>query len=202
MFSNDEMDFTELIQSYFLKRTGKGLIFSSRDLDLILKWESLGCSPATICKGIDLAVEKSRRPPRDLFGCRKYIEEGFGPKEPKTQVKTRPKPVHTNPVQDTPQPDPKGTVGELIKSLDRAYPHADFRALYEDALKGEEDPDLEESIFEKAFLSLDEEEQIAMDEAILRKLKTVLNTMSPRARSATIAAKRRMAMEEKIEAQK
>ncbi len=208
MFSNDEMDFSELIQSYFLKRTGKGLIFSSRDLDLLLKWEKSGCSAGTVCKGIDAAVERANRIPRDLFACRKYIEEGMGVKKPnrKPQVAVQ---VKTN-LSAEPQPangpmvEREELVG-IVKRYARQNPHGEFQSLYIEALKELADENLdidvfgfEENFYARAFLSLPENKQVEIDDQILSKLNAVLSTMSPKARLATITAKRRAYLERKM----
>ena len=208
MFSNDEMDFSELIQSYFLKRTGKGLIFSSRDLDLLLEWEATGCSAATICKGIDAAVERANRTPRDLFACRKYVEEGMGIKkkpEKKTQTSAA---VEKKAVLVPPSSEPLGEREELlgmVKNYARKNPHSDFQKLYADALQELGDASLEidvfafeEKFYESAFLTLPASDQKEIDDGILRKLNAVLSTMSPKARLATITAKRRSYMEGKL----
>ena len=205
MFSNDEMDFSELIQSYFLKRTGKGLIFSSRDLDLLLKWEDSGCSAGTVCKGIDAAVERAIRTPRDLFACRKYIEESMVVKKPGLMPNSaQRKPIPTA-KKDAPPLGEREELMGIVKRYARKKPHSDFQELYATALAELRDTCLdidifafEENFYEKAFSTLPENEQKEIDDEIFKKLNVVLSTMSPKAKAATIAAKRRASLDRKM----
>ncbi len=205
MFSNDEMNFSELIQSYFLKRTGKGLIFSSRDLDLLLKWEESGCSVGTICKGIDAAVERSNRTPRDLFACRKFIEEMMGPKKPFKLHASSPQIIPLEEASVPPPPDDRDALLVMVKRYAQKSSNDRFQELYAQSLKLLGDPNVEIDVFEfedkfyqNAFFALADPLQREIDEEINRTLGPVLSTMSPKARKATIKAKRRALLERKM----
>lgn len=70
----DNRAYFESIQDYFLERTGRGLMLSSRDLELLIGWRQSGATAQTVCRGIDDAVESLRGVPRDLHAVKRYVE--------------------------------------------------------------------------------------------------------------------------------
>lgn len=72
--THGEYGYLETIQAFFLEVTGKGLVLSSRDIEALLAWQADGASAATVCKGIERAIEARAERPRDIWSCRKWIE--------------------------------------------------------------------------------------------------------------------------------
>lgn len=68
--------FFDIIQAYFTKLTGRFMMFSGRDMDLLEQWRAQGATAVAICRGIRDAVMHmdQRKPPRDLYNCRDFIE--------------------------------------------------------------------------------------------------------------------------------
>lgn len=216
-FNLNALNFSEVVQSYFLERTGKGLIFSSRDLDLLMKWENTGSSPATICKGIDMAVERARKTPRDLFSCKSYVEETIGKSSPLTKTK----PTKTKPTKNKPTKNKISTQShveesslnpikenenalQILKHAEKQSSYTYFESLYRHAiqtLESEKELDLflfEKTFFNNAFSALPESEKQRIDIEIKTRLHSVLRTMSEKAKNGTLAAKRRTVLEKML----
>ncbi len=72
----DVIGFFDIIQAYFTKLTGRFMMFSGRDMDLLERWRGQGATAVAICRGIRDAVMHmdQRDPPRDLYNCRDFIE--------------------------------------------------------------------------------------------------------------------------------
>lgn len=70
------MGFYDAIQLFFMELTGRAMMFSGRDLELLSRWRSEGASVVVICRGLEDAVKGMDRsdPPRNIYGCRHYIE--------------------------------------------------------------------------------------------------------------------------------
>lgn len=69
--------FFDIIQAYFTQVTGRFIMFSGRDMELLRAWRVQGASPAVVCRGIREAVlftqEADGQPPRNIWACRKFI---------------------------------------------------------------------------------------------------------------------------------
>lgn len=69
--------FFDIIQAYFTQVTGRFIMFSGRDMELLRAWRMQGASPAVVCRGIREAVlftqEADGQPPRNIWACRKFI---------------------------------------------------------------------------------------------------------------------------------
>lgn len=67
--------FFDIIQAYFTQITGRFVMFSGRDMELLRTWRTQGASPACICRGIREAVLNMQedQPPRSIYNCRKFI---------------------------------------------------------------------------------------------------------------------------------
>lgn len=70
------LGFHDIIQAYWVRLTGKFVMFSGRDMALLEDWRSQGATAASVCRGIRDAVMwmHQQDPPRDLYNCRTYIE--------------------------------------------------------------------------------------------------------------------------------
>lgn len=67
--------FFDIIQAYFTRLTGRFMMFSGRDMELLQGWRDQGATAASICRGIREAVlhMEQERPPRSLYNCRDFI---------------------------------------------------------------------------------------------------------------------------------
>lgn len=70
----DNLSFVDAVTRFFSEKTGRCLVVSSRDTELLMRWEKSGSSVATICEGIEEAIGGLKRPPRDLFACKAFVE--------------------------------------------------------------------------------------------------------------------------------
>lgn len=75
MDASDHRVFFESVQAYFLDRTGRGLMLSSRDIELVMAWRSDGATVALVCRAIDEATERLAKTPRDLYALRRFVDE-------------------------------------------------------------------------------------------------------------------------------
>src|SRR5690554_390547 len=75
-YSPPSAGFFDTIQVYFLELTGRGVMFSGRDMELLCRWRDEGASAAIICRGIkEAALSMSdAQPPRGVRWCQGWIE--------------------------------------------------------------------------------------------------------------------------------
>lgn len=68
--------FFDTIQVYFLELTGRAIMFSGRDMELLCRWRDEGASAAIICRGIAEAARNMAdgEPPRGVRSCQVWIE--------------------------------------------------------------------------------------------------------------------------------
>jgi hypothetical protein len=66
----------DTIQFYFLEVTGKGIMFSARDMELLRQWRDEGATATVICRGIKEAISNmdDDDPPRGVYACQGWIE--------------------------------------------------------------------------------------------------------------------------------
>lgn len=66
----------DTIQFYFLEVTGKGIMFSGRDMELLRQWRDEGATATVICRGIKEAISNmdDDDPPRGVYACQGWIE--------------------------------------------------------------------------------------------------------------------------------
>jgi hypothetical protein len=76
-YSPQNVGFFDTIQMYFLEATGRGIMFSGRDMELLCRWRDQGASAAMICRGIQEAVSSMAEdePPRGVRSCQAWIEQ-------------------------------------------------------------------------------------------------------------------------------
>ncbi len=188
------------VRDYFLERTGRGLVMSSRDMELMLGWFRSGASAAIVCQGIDDALESLRDIPRDLHACRKFVQERLeklGPTAAHVVSRRPPSPrVATDRV----------TESMLLQKLARARKspsRPEFGTVYEslfpemnDALaEGADDTALaytfEDRLADQAYRALQTADRERIDSEIESKLGPRLSAMPPEGRRETIEAHRR-----------
>ena len=69
------MSYLEHVTTYFISLVGRGTSLSSRDVDLVNRWEASELPVGDVCAAICSAYEHSRRPPRFcLADCEGEIE--------------------------------------------------------------------------------------------------------------------------------
>ena len=180
--TSDEYGYFETDQAFFLELTGKGLVLSSRDVEALIKWRDEGATAATICKGIERAIEARAQKPRDIWACRKWIE-------PLVAV-ARSHAAGSHDLHETQQESAQARVLETIEAAGRAAQRDAFKQAYRDAwaqIRACEEIALWEALLEAdralvtAFLlALSDDERKAMLDQILA---------DPSLRSMSVAAK-------------
>lgn len=75
-YSPQSAGFFDTIQVFFLETTGRGVMFSGRDMELLCRWRDQGATAAVICRGIkEAALSMSEdEPPRGVRSCQGWIE--------------------------------------------------------------------------------------------------------------------------------
>lgn len=76
-YSPPDAGFFDTIQIYFLELTGRAVLFSGRDMELLCQWREQGATAALICRGIQQAVASMQegQSPRGIHGCQRWVEE-------------------------------------------------------------------------------------------------------------------------------
>lgn len=195
--TSGEYGYFETIQAFFLELTGKGIVLSSRDIEALSKWNEQGATAATICVGIERAVEALAEKPRDIWACRAWIE-------PLVAV-ARTKKVESD-VQEIEEEAPQTQALRVIEEAGRAAERAAFKQAYREAwsrIRAAEEQALWEALvltdsaLVSAFLAAlsDEEKEIVQ--------KTVMSDpglvgMSADAREHHMTAKTRRILKEKF----
>lgn len=66
----------DTIQMFFLELTGRAVMFSGRDMELLCRWRDQGATAAIVCRGIEEAVRSMAEdePPRGVRSCQGWIE--------------------------------------------------------------------------------------------------------------------------------
>lgn len=204
--------FFDTVQDYFLERTGRGLVLSSRDLELLLGWRNHGASSAVVCQGIDEAVSSLNKGPRDLHACKAYIEpkirSGVGPvrRSPRTRthadraaepVKNADHQLWSTAMVRLDQAASTAVRSELKTTYARA------RGRLQEAKAASADPyatlfEIEDWIVDAAFESLPEDERRLIDVEVDSKHGARLGMMSSDTRSNTVRATRREILDERF----
>lgn len=133
-------DYYDFVHRYFLELTGRGLVLSSRDLNLLKTWREAGVSAAIVCQGIDRAVQEIKNP-RDIYGCKKFIDPlveramrlsvgGHQGDQPEVVPVTSRAPEFV--LEPKPEPDPIDD--PVLQDLNRAFEAAE-RDAFKDAYK-------------------------------------------------------------------
>ncbi len=123
--TSGEYGYFETIQAFFLELTGKGLVLSSRDIETLKKWADQGASAATVCVGIERAIDALAEKPRDIWACRAWIE-------PLVAV-ARTRAVESEIEAEDNEVDPQLEALQKIEEAGRAAERAAFKQAYRDA---------------------------------------------------------------------
>jgi|GEM_PF-2552151 len=128
-YSPQSAGFFDTIQVYFLELTGRGLMFSGRDMELLCRWRDEGASAAIICRGIAEAARSmpDGEPPRGVRSCQMWIEREIASARKRASggradevVATGVEPVaaieKATAVEATPEVAPKNPHEALLKS--------------------------------------------------------------------------------------
>ncbi|AWV88069.1 hypothetical protein DN745_01455 [Bradymonas sediminis] len=140
---------------YFLEVTGRGVMFSGRDMELLCRWRDEGATAAIICRGIKEAVlsMEEGEPPRGVRSCQGWIEReiesarerasGGHIVAPHEEVAPEPAPAPAPPApveEQTAQPAPTNPYEPLLKDVlakieaaGQACTEDTLRAAYRDA---------------------------------------------------------------------
>lgn len=195
---SDSRAYFAAVQDYFLERTGRGLVLSSRDLELLMEWLDSGASAAIVCQAIDDAIDRLEKLPRDIYSCRKYMESRL------SQLPTRSLRA-PQPVRRAPQPSMDETPS-LLQKLQAARESArrlEFRDVYArlypmiaEAIAGGADPlvvayQYDDQLVDEAFAALGSDERRKIDLEIEGRFGAHLAMMPPEGREDTLRASRR-----------
>ncbi|MFP4599915.1 MAG: hypothetical protein ACLFVJ_16775 [Persicimonas sp.] len=210
------LGYFETIQMYFLEVTGRGIMFTGRDLEALSRWRAEGASTKTVCLGIEQAVASmpDDDPPRDIFACRAWVEAQLdGARERSTGEHAdvgKPERPPAEQANHTENAD-DGTASlfdEALSNIERAgrdcdderrrqvYRNAwrDVRELVEDSSVDDPFAELaaiEDALVDAYFRALDRAEQDRIEDAISEQNRADLAIMSPEARQEHLAARRR-----------
>ena len=189
MASRMSSAFFDAISDYFLERTGRGLVLSSRDLELLIGWQDRGASAQSICRAIDGAIERRGDVPRDLHTIRRAVEDTLDIVESKRPANTSASPQTTIANEDEPFGRAMGRLKEAARpEIAEAYQVARTRLM--DAQAAGEDPwsviyQVEASLVADVFARLGEDERRLIDLEVEGRHGAFLSMMSDEARAAT-----------------
>ena len=205
-FPPDNMNFVEHVQTYFLERTRKGIVLSSRDVALIYGWRKRGATVGAVCQGIDDAIGDRNELPRDLFSCRKYVDKrvkqlGFLEGSPQGVPVVEPErvPAAVAPVRRSfheivMQRLSAAQSGSIREAFVCAYRRAEETVIaYAEVPEGlflESLPAIESTLFSQLYDALDDAERAEIDREIEAQAEAH-DRMSPGARHEHIQSWRR-----------
>lgn len=198
---SDNRTYFDAVQNYFLERTGKGLVLSSRDLELLLSWRRSGASAAIICQGIDEAVDTLKSAPRDLHACKKYVE----PRLDDVNVRMRPSASFSAPKPAAPvrEINPENRYVQRLVEAQQSASVSAFGNVYRSlcarftaALSTGADPvstayDFDDLLVDEAYQALQTDQRLRIDTEIDSRFGAHLAMMPPEGREETIRASRR-----------
>lgn len=195
--TSGEYGYFETIQAFFLELTGKGIVLSSRDIETLSKWSDQGATAATVCVGIERAVDALAEKPRNIWACRAWIE-------PLVAVaRTRKVESDVEPVEEE---APQIQALRIIEDAGRAADREAFKQAYRDAwsrIRAVEEQALWEALIltdsalVSAFLAaLSDEEREVVNNTVLADPGLV--GMSADAREHHVTAKTRRILKEKF----
>lgn len=202
-YPTDSMGFFDTIQIYFMELTGRAIMFSGRDLELLSRWRAEGASAAVVCRGLRDAVEAmgEKELPRDIYNCRKYIE-------PQVQM-AREKAVGGHDASDSgAEADAEeGVFAGVLRNLVEAGRRAEgesVKELYRDAYRRvralkdasaeafDELARVERALVDGFFERLEAGERARIEERIVQESRPLLEQMSAEARAEHLRARRRL----------
>ncbi len=201
--TNDSRAYFQSIQSYFLERTGRGLMLSSRDLELMIGWCQSGVAMQVVCRGIDQAVDALREAPRDLHAIRRFVEPRVAPAAAPVFVEPRPEPVA--------QQDVWGVALETAVAARQQAGRPEIAASFlevsrriREASDAGADPwtvlyDLDDFVVRDVFERLSEDERRLIDLEIEGRHGAHLSMMNAETREQTMLESRRRALRDRWE---
>lgn len=206
----------DTIQVYFLEVTGRGIMFSGRDLELLSRWRDEGATATVICRGIKEALSNmdDDDPPRGIWACQGWIEaEIERAREISTGGHTDGSASATRAAAAEPEPEAdgnayKGLFEEALSNVEKAGRTCDeepVKEVYREAWRelrtladasSVDDPfselaAIEDALVDGYFRALDRAEQERIEDAISEQNRADLAIMSPEARREHLAARRR-----------
>jgi hypothetical protein len=203
----------DTIHFYFLEVTGKGILFSGRDLELLSRWRDEGATATVICRGINEAVTNmdDDDPPRGVYACQGWIEaEIERAREMATggHIGRQASPDPSPPEQDQSTSAYADLFEEALANIERGGKSCDaedLRQVYRQAWKelkvlvdgaGIDDPfselaAIEDALVDGYFRALDRLDQDRIEDAISEQNRADLAIMSAEAREEHLAARRR-----------
>jgi len=205
----------DTVQNHFHEQTGRGLMLSSRDFELLARWFTAGASPATICQGIDEAIDALQKPPRDLYGCRKYIEpyvelqnrHRAGRNDFAGTAATTPE---TRSTQDCDEADPLDEAIDRLRAVSARTEQQALQAVFAttmdrlESLRGDEtfDPFLdldaiEADLLDAVYEALGVDARTELEREIAARWGSHLERMSASARKQTLRVRRRALLAER-----
>lgn len=202
-YPTDSMGFFDTIQIYFMELTGRAIMFSGRDLELLSRWRAEGASAAVVCRGLRDAVEAmgEKELPRDIYNCRKYIE-------PQVQM-AREKAVGGHDAVDfgAEADAEEGVFAGVLRNLVEAGRRAEgesIKELYRDAYRRvralkeasaeafDELARVERALVDGFFERLEAGERARIEARIVQESRPLLEQMSAEARAEHLRARRRL----------
>lgn len=208
-YPTDSMGFFDTIQVFFMELTGRAIMFSGRDLELLSRWRSEGASAAVVCRGLREAVEAlgEKELPRDIYNCRKFIEPQVALARSKAVGANED--VEGTVVGKGDDGEGDGIFGEILRNIAEAGQQAvveSVKELYRDAyrrvraLEGEgaaafgELARVESALVDGFFERLDAEERARIEARILEESRVLVASMSAEAREEHLRARRRLVL--------
>ncbi len=213
------LGYFETIQMFFLEVTGRGIMFTGRDLEALSRWRAEGATTKMVCLGIEEAVASmpDEDPPRDIFACRAWVEAQIeSARERSTGGHAGAGKAEQSPPEQVEQSeyieqadDGTGNLfDEALSNIERAGRQCDDerrRQVYRKAWRkvrelveasGVDDPfaelaAIEDALVDAYFRALDRAEQDRIEDAISEQNRADLAIMSPEARQEHLAARRR-----------
>jgi hypothetical protein len=204
-FPADKMGFYDAVQLFFMELTGRAIMFSGRDLELLSQWRAEGATVAVICKGIEEAVRAMdpSDPPRNIYGCRQYISPLV--EQARKKAAGRHGAASRKDGEDG-EPPERSVVAHALAAVEQAGKQAgreEIRRVYRDVwrrLKAVRDDDgeafeavaaVEQALAEGYFAALAESERAAIEARMAAEIAG-LSVLSEEARHDHVLARRRL----------
>lgn len=126
-YAPQNVGFFDTIQLYFMELTGRAIMFSGRDMELLCRWRDQGATTTTICRGIREAVASMEEgeAPRGIRGCERWIEIEVSQARERSAGRHHIEAAH----QDAPPPAPPALQPAPRKEDEKPGADAQTRAL-------------------------------------------------------------------------
>ncbi len=207
-YPTNSMGFYDTIQVYFMELTGRAIMFSGRDLELLSRWRDEGASAAVVCRGLREAVEAlgEKELPRDIYNCRKFIEPQVAMARSKAVGANESSEISGEDVGD----EDDGIFGGVLRNIAEAGQAAEaesVKELYRDAYRRvralevdcgfgtaafEALAQVERSLADGFFERLEAGERARIEERIAEESGGLVGQMSAEAREEHLRARRRL----------